>query len=59
MHMHVALATWIQLKMKGFSGSLNLSLGAVWEELDVFTKFVVRGRNQHRRDKCYQLLARV
>ena len=45
--------------MKVFSGSLNLSLGAVWTELDVFTKFVVRGKNQHRRDKCYQILAKV
>jgi hypothetical protein len=34
-------------------------LEAVWKELGVFSKLVVRGRNQHRRDRCYQMLVRV
>lgn len=39
--------------------SSSLSLELVWKELEVFSKLVVRGRNQHRRDKCYQMLVRV
>ena len=37
----------------------KLSLGLVWRELQVFSKLIYRGRNQHRRDKCYQRLSRV
>lgn len=37
----------------------KLSLGLVWKELQVFSKLIYRGRNQHRRDKCYQRLTRV
>jgi hypothetical protein len=37
----------------------KLSLGLVWRELQVFSKLIYRGRNQHRRDKCYQRLTRV
>lgn len=39
--------------------SAGLSLEVVWKELEVFSKLVLRGRNQHRRDKCYQMLVRV
>ena len=37
----------------------KLSLALVWRELQVFSKLIYRGRNQHRRDRCYQKLTRV
>ena len=37
----------------------SLSLHIAQKEWEVFSKLVVRGRNQHRRDKCYQMLVRV
>lgn len=50
--------------MESLGRSLNvcaqkLSLGLVWKELQVFSKLLYRGRNQHRRDKCFQRLIRV
>ena len=37
----------------------GLSLEVAWKELEVFSKLLVRGRNQHRRDRCYHMLVRV
>lgn len=34
-------------------------LGLLWTELEVFAKLLLRGRNQHRREKYYQMLVRV
>jgi len=31
----------------------------LWTELEVFSKLIIRGRNQHRREKYYQMLVRV
>ena len=48
----------MSLGMKRFSAQ-KLSLGLLWKELEVYSKLVFRGRNQHRRDKTYQMLVRV
>ena len=37
----------------------KLSLEVVWKELEVFSKLIFRGRNQHCRDKAYQMIVRV
>ena len=47
----------IRKQMKG--STQKLSLGLLWKELQVFSKLLFRGRNQHRRDKSYQRLLRV
>ncbi len=41
--------------MAGKSDDIEL----LWTELEVFSKLLARGRNQHRREKYYQMLVRV
>ena len=47
------------LKKGVYVSMQRLSLGIVWRELQVFSKLLYKGWNQHRRDKSFQKLLRV